>query len=265
MIPKIKSFFLSFKPQQILKRIFFKNILIIKLFAFLCGVLLFILFFYFDLNKYFDFEFFISKKQEFDTFYKNHPILFPLVYFIFYVFCATLSLPGAALLTLISGFLFNFLLGSLIVSLGSTVGATFAFLMSRFLLKNWIQKKFHSRLKTINKGLEKDGSFYLFSLRLIPIFPFFAVNLFMGVTPISTKHFFIASFLGMLPGTFVYVNAGSQFSHIQSPFEIFSPTIILSFLLLACLPWIIKYLLRIFPFKEKLENLFPKKDRFKMT
>lgn len=217
-----------------------------KIFTLFFIFLFFVLFFYFDLNRYFNPEFFISKKQALDSLYENSPILFVLVFFVFYVICATFSVPGAALLTLISGFLFDFILGSIVVSLGSTVGATFAFLISRFLMRDFIQKKFHSRLQTINKGIEKDGAFYLFSLRLIPIFPFFAVNLFMGLTPISVSKFFIASFLGMLPGTFVYVNAGSQLSSVQSLAEVFSPVIILSFVLLACLPWIMKFFLRVF-------------------
>ena len=223
----------------------------IKVFTLFFIFLFFALFFHFDLNQYFNPEFFIGKKQEFDSLYKEYPFLFVLAFFAFYVLCATFSVPGAALLTLVAGFLFDFILGSILVSLGSSVGATFAFLISRFLLKDFIQKRFHSRLQTINKGIKKDGAFYLFSLRLIPIFPFFAVNLLMGLTPISISKFFFVSFLGMLPGTFIYVNAGSQLSSAKSLTEIFSPVIILSFLLLACLPWVMKFLLKIFPLKKK--------------
>ena len=210
-------------------------------------VLLFVLFFYFEFNQYLTLDFFISKRQDIDLLYKSFPVFFVLAFFIFYVFCVALSIPGAALLTLVSGFLFNFFIGSLVVSLGSTTGATISFLISRFLLKDFIQKKFHSRLKTINKGFEKNGALYLFSLRLIPIFPFFAVNLLMGITSISVRKFAIASLLGMLPGTFVYVNAGGQLSNIKSIAEVFSPVIILSFLFLAFLPWIMKFLLKKFP------------------
>ena len=215
-----------------------------KIFLLFLIFLSFALFFHFDLDQYLNLDFFISKKQDIDSFYKSSPVFFVLAFFVFYVFCATFSIPGAALLTLVSGFFFNFFIGSLVVSLGSTIGGTFAFLISRFLLKDFIQKKFHSRLQTINKGFEKDGAFYLFSLRLIPIFPFFFVNLLMGITPISVRKFFIASLLGMLPATFVYVNAGSQLSNIKSIAEIFSPTLILSFLFLAFLPWIMKFLLK---------------------
>jgi len=222
----------------------------IKLFFLFFLIFLLVLFFHFDLTQYMDPEFFIAKKQKFDSLYEDSPVLFVLTFFAFYVFCATFSIPGAALLTLISGFLFDFFIGILVVSLGSTTGATFAFLISRFFLKNLIQKKFQSRLQTINRGLKKDGAFYLFSLRLIPILPFFAVNFFMGVTPISVREFFVASFLGMLPGTLVYVNAGSQLSDIKSLTDIFSPLVILSFVVLACLPWIMKFLLKTFPLKK---------------
>ena len=191
-------------------------------------------------------NFLLIKNKNLTLFIQVLLFFFVSAFFIFYVFCATLNIPGAALLTLIAGFLFDFFLGSLIVSIGATIGATFAFLISRFLLKDFIQEKFPSRLQKVNRGFEKNGAFYLFSLRLIPIFPFFAVNLFMGLTPISVKNFFVVSFLGILPGTVVYVNAGKQISNIKSPLEIFSPMIILSFLILACLPWIIKFLLRFF-------------------
>ena len=213
--------------------------------------LLFVVFIYFDFGQYFTIDFFIAKKREIDNLYSNSPISFVLSYFIFFVFCTALSIPGAAILTLVSGFIFDFFLGCLIVSMGSTIGATGSFLMSRFLLKDFVQKKFHSRLQTINKGFKKEGAFYLFSLRLIPIFPFFAVNWLMGVTPISVRSFFVASLLGMLPGTFVYVNAGSHISDMKSLVDIFSPFVILSFLLLASLPWIMKLLIRFFPLKRK--------------
>ena len=216
----------------------------IKLFTFFFVIFLFVLFFYFGFDQYLNLDFFIHKKQELDSLYKSSPTLFVLAFFAFYVFCAAINIPGAALLTLVSGFLFGFLLGSVVVAFGTTIGAIFSFLISRFLLKDFIQKRFQSRLQKINRGFEKDGAFYVFSLRLIPIFPFFVVNVFMGLTPISVRKFAFASFLGMLPGTFVYVNAGRQISNIKSLTEIFSPLIILSFLMLAGLPWIIKFILK---------------------
>ena len=214
-------------------------------FTFLLFVTFF--FFHFDFHQYLKIEYFLSKKRELDVIFQNSPVLFCLGFFLFYVFCATLSLPGAALLTLISGFLFDFFLGLLVTSLGSTAGATCAFLISRFFLKDFIQKKFHSRLRKINRGFEKEGLWYLFSLRLIPVFPFFLVNVFMSVTPISIKHFVLASFLGMLPGSIVYVHAGIRLAEIESFGDIISLPIILSFLLLALLPWLMKFLLKYFP------------------
>ncbi|MDE0092631.1 MAG: TVP38/TMEM64 family protein [Oligoflexia bacterium] len=217
-----------------------KLISVVKILTVFFIVLLFILFFYFDLNRYFSMDFFLNEKKRLFALYENSPVLFIFAYFCVYVFCATINIPGAALLTLIAGFIFDFLVGSLVVSLGSTVGATFSFLISRFLIKDFIQKKLARYLKTINDGFKKDGFFYLLSLRLIPVFPFFLVNLLMGVSSISSRQFIAGSFLGMLPSTFVYVNAGRQLAHIESIYQIFSIEIILSFALLALLPWIIK-------------------------
>ena len=226
----------------------------IKLLFFALLILSVFLFFNLDLNQYLNPEYFLSKKQEIDSIYQASPFLFVFTFFVFYVFCATLSLPGAALLTLISGFLFDFFIGLLVVSLGSTCGATCAFLLSRFFLRDFIQKRFHSRLEKINRGFKKEGAFYLFSLRLIPILPFFVVNTLMGLTPISVKHFILASFLGMLPGSIVYVNAGKQLEEVKSLAEVISPSIILSFLVLALLPWIMKFFLKYLPLKKKVIN-----------
>ena len=216
----------------------------LKLLTVFLIVLLFIVVFQLDLLRWFDIHFFLNKKEELLELYNKSPVFFILSYFCIYVFCATFSIPGAALLSLFSGFLFNFLIGSLVVSLGSVMGAVFSFLISRFLMKDFVQKKFSKRLKTINKGLEQSGAFYLFSLRLMPIFPFVLINILMGVTSISMKQFAVGSFLGMLPGTFVYVNAGKQLAHISSIQEIFSIEVILSFVLLALFPWFIKLVLK---------------------
>ncbi|MCZ0932765.1 MAG: TVP38/TMEM64 family protein [Oligoflexia bacterium] len=217
----------------------------LRILTFLAIILLFVIVFHLDLIRYFNMEFFLSEKNKLLSLYQDSPVFFILTYFCIYVFCATFSIPGAALLSLVSGFLFGFFIGSAVVSLGSATGAVCSFLISRFLMKNFVQKKFASRLKTINEGLKKNGAFYLFSLRLIPVFPFFLINILMGVTPISTKQFVIGSFLGMLPGTFVFVNAGRQLAHISSIHQIFSVKVILSFILLALLPWIFKWLIKI--------------------
>ena len=216
----------------------------LKVLIFFSILVLFVFIFKMDISNYLNIEFFLNEKDKLLLFYKNQPLVFIIIYFCFYVFCATFSIPGAAILTLTSGFLFGFVIGSLVVSLGSTTGAVFSFLISRFLLKDFIQKKFAKKLKRINEGLKKDGLFYMLSLRLVPIFPYVLINLLMGVTPISLKQYTIGSFLGMLPMTFVFVNAGKQLSHIQSVSEIFSGKIILSFFLLAILPWLLKLLIK---------------------
>ena len=152
--------------------------------------------------------------------YLEQPLLTAAVYFIVYVITAALSIPGAALLTIIGGMVFGLWTGTLLVSFASSVGATLAFLVSRFLLRDWVQQKFSAHLGTINKGIEKQGGFYLFSLRLIPLFPFWMINLVMGLTPIKTITFYWVSQLGMLAGTLVYVNAGASLNNIEE----FSPS-----------------------------------------
>jgi pyruvate/2-oxoglutarate dehydrogenase complex dihydrolipoamide dehydrogenase (E3) component/uncharacterized membrane protein YdjX (TVP38/TMEM64 family) len=148
------------------------------------------------------------------------------------------SLPGAALLTLLGGALFGLVTGLIVVSFASTIGATFAFLGSRFFLRDWVQAKFGDRLKAINDGVAKDGAFYLFSLRLIPVVPFFAINLAMGLTPIKTRTYYWVSQLGMFLGTLVYVNAGTQLAQIESLGDIASPGLLASFAALGLFPWI---------------------------
>ena len=143
-------------------------------------------------------------------------------------------------MTLVAGALFGVVVGTLIVSFASTMGATLAFLSSRYLLRDWVQGKFGERLRAVDDGLEKDGAFYLFTLRLIPVFPFFVINLLMGLTRIKTGTFFWVSQIGMLPATIVFVNAGTQISRIESTAGLLSPTLIASFVALAFFPWAAK-------------------------
>ncbi|USD66639.1 TVP38/TMEM64 family protein [Vibrio sp. SCSIO 43136] len=164
-------------------------------------------------------------------------------YFFAYVAITALSIPGAAVVTLLAGALFGFGTGLLLVSFASTLGATLAFLSSRYLLKDWVQEKFGSKLDAINKGVERDGAFYLFSLRLIPVFPFFLINLVMGLTPISVAKFYIVSQIGMLAGTAVYVNAGTQLAQIETLSGIVSPAVLVSFALLGVFPMAAKWIL----------------------
>ena len=160
-----------------------------------------------------------------------------------YVAVTGLSIPGAAIMSLVAGALFGLVLGTVIVSFASTIGATLAFLSSRYLLRDWVQSKFGERLRAIDEGLAKDGAFYLFTLRLIPVFPFFVINLLMGLTRIKTTTFFWVSQLGMLAATVVFVNAGTQISQIESTSGLLSPTLIGSFVALALFPWAAKALI----------------------
>ncbi len=178
----------------------------------------------------------------FRSLYNKSPGLTAGFFFLAYVTVTGLSLPGAALLTLIAGFIFGFLPALVIVSFASTIGATLAFLFSRILLKDWVQNRLASHIQTINRGIEADGAFYLFTLRLIPAIPFFVVNLVMGLMPVRTWTFYWISQLAMLPGTAVFVNAGAQVGQIEalSVSGILSPTLIGSFVLLGIFPLLIR-------------------------
>jgi uncharacterized membrane protein YdjX (TVP38/TMEM64 family) len=143
-------------------------------------------------------------------------------------------------LTLVAGALFGLVTGTILVSFASTIGATMAFLSSRFLLRDWVQNKFGDRLRGLNEGLERDGAFYLFTVRMIPAFPFFIVNLLMGLTKIRVATYYWVSQLGMLAGTIVYVNAGTQLAQIETTAGLLSPALIGSFVVLAIFPWIAK-------------------------
>ncbi len=193
--------------------------------------------------EYFSLDFLKSQRESFDALYADRPVLVIAGFFLIYVTTTALSLPGAAILTLAAGYLFGLVTGTIIVSFASTIGATLAFLSARFVLRDWVEAKFGERLRTINKGIEREGALYLFSLRLVPFIPFFIVNLVMGLTPIKLRTFFWASQLGMLIGTIVYVNAGTQLADIEQLSDIATPTLILSFLALAALPWIGKAIL----------------------
>ena len=166
------------------------------------------------------------------TFYKENALLAIGAYTGVYILSTALSLPGAALLTLLGGALFGLVTGTILVSFASTIGATLAFLVSRLLLRDFVQGKFGHYLKPFNEGIKKDGALYLFTLRLIPAFPFFVINLVMGLTPMKTIPFFFVSQIGMLAGTIVFVNAGTQLAQIESLSGILSPKIIFSFVLL---------------------------------
>lgn len=183
---------------------------------------------------------FKAQQAHFSELNHTHPVVTAGVFFILYVLVTALSLPGAAIMTLVGGALFGLLEGFLLVSFASSLGATLAFLASRFLLKDWVQSRFGERLKAINQGVEKEGGFYLFTLRLVPAFPFFVINLVMGLTPIKPFTFYWVSQLGMLAGTFVYVNAGTQLGEINTLAGVVSPGLLASFALLGLFPLIAK-------------------------
>ncbi|MBT4760812.1 MAG: TVP38/TMEM64 family protein [Bdellovibrionaceae bacterium] len=202
-------------------------------------------FFYFDLGKYLNFHYIQSQQQIFLQYHTQNPVTSSLIFFVIYIIATSLSLPGATVLTLLAGALFGLFQGFVIVSFASSIGATVSFLASRFLLKDRIQARFGHKLKTINEGMQKDGGFYLFSLRLIPVFPFFLINLLMGLTPIKTTQYYLISQIGMIPGTLVYVNAGTELSKISSLKGIVSPSLLISFALLGLLPIASKKLVKI--------------------
>lgn len=195
---------------------------------------------YFGLDQYLTFEYIKANQAMFSEYYANNKALTIGIYFIGYVAATALSLPGATILTLLGGALFGLTTGFVVISFASTIGASLAFLISRTLLRDTIQSKYANKLKSINEGVKKDGAFYLFTLRLVPVVPFFLINILMGLTPISLIKYFFVSQLGMLPGTLVYVNAGVQLGQLDSLSGILSPGLLLSFTLLGIFPIIAK-------------------------
>ena len=192
-------------------------------------------FFAFDLQRYVTLDFFRSQQAAIDAYYRANPLQSAAIYFLIYVAVTGLSLPGAAVMTLAGGAIFGLLWGTVIVSFASTIGATLAFLASRFLLRDWVQKRFGDKLKPINEGVAKEGAFYLFALRLVPAFPFVAINLVMGLTPIRTWTYLWVSQLGMLAGTIAYVYAGTQLGGFKLSLEL-----LVAFTILGIFPLVAK-------------------------
>jgi uncharacterized membrane protein YdjX (TVP38/TMEM64 family) len=172
--------------------------------------------------------------------YAEHGFLMVGGYFLAYVVMAALSLPGATVMGLAGGAVFGFWVATLAVSFASTIGATLAFLMSRYLFRDLVQSRFGVRLAAMNEGVAREGAWYLFTLRLIPVFPFFVINLLMGLTPMSVRTFYWVSQLGMLGGTMVYVNAGKELGQLTSLSGILSPSLLLAFALLGIFPLAVK-------------------------
>ncbi len=203
-------------------------------------------FFVFDLGRFFSLAFVKESQASFAALYDQRPVVVTLVFFAVYVAVTALSLPGAAIMTLAAGASFGLIFGTVVVSLASTLGATLAMLAARYMLRESIQKRFGSRLAEVNKGIEKEGALYLFTLRLIPVVPFFMLNMLMGLTRMKTWTFFWVSQLGMFAGTVAYVNAGTEIAKIDSLRSILSPGLLGSFVLLGLLPLIIKKILDYF-------------------
>ncbi len=216
---------------------------------------------HYDLGRLLTLESLKSSRESLSALVEQRPALSVAVYFAVYVLVAAASLPGAAVLTLAGGALFGFWLGLLVVSFASSIGATLAFLVSRYLLRDAVQSRFGDRLKSINDGVRREGWVYLLTLRLVPVFPFFAVNLLMGLTPIGMLRFYLVSQAGMLLGTAVYVNAGTQLATIDRLKDVLSPGLLLSFALLGIFPLIAKWIVGIVQ-RRKVYARFERPQRF---
>lgn len=218
----------------------FKNLRYIIIFFI---IILITIFFFSDLKNFFTLSYVKENLINFRLLFKENVLLFSFIFSLIYIMSSALSLPFATLLTLLSGYIFGLTFGAFVVSLCSTVGASIAFLTSKFLFYDFIQKKYKKQLVTINNEFINEGIFYIFALRLVPVFPFFVVNIVTSLLPIKLSTFFWVSMLGMFPATLVYVNAGNELSKINSFSDILSFQVFISFSLIGILPLTIKFLL----------------------
>lgn len=228
--------------------------LINKIIIVIAVIGLFVVFKVFDLGQYLSLSYIKESQERFQALYSGHrgPVI--AGYMIIYILVTSLSLPGAAVMTLAGGALFGLVVGTILVSFASTIGATFACIVSRFILRDWVQGKVGDKLKTVNTGIEKEGPLYLFTLRLIPVFPFWLINLVMGLTRMPIRTFYWVSQVGMLPGTIVYVNAGKELGKIESVSGILSPGLIISFVLLGLFPIAAKKSIMLYKSKKGLNE-----------
>lgn len=233
-----------------------KKLLLVLIAAAVIGM-----FFHFNLHQLLTLDGLKGSMDQFNQYKAQSPLLVIGGFFLLYVVVTALSLPGAAILTLAAGALFGLVEGLLVASFASTIGATLAFLVSRYLLRDTIKKRFPERLAAIDKGVDKEGAFYLFTLRLVPVFPFFLINLLMGLTAIKSWTFYWVSQIGMLAGTFVFVNAGTQLAQIERLSGILSLDLILSFALLGVFPLIAKAILNVFK-KRRVYKNYTKPKKF---
>lgn len=195
-------------------------------------------FFLTGLNDYLSLAYLKGVHHDAVVFVQENALLSTLGFFLFYIAVTALSLPGAAIMTLAAGAVFGLFWGMLITSFASSVGATLAMLISRTLLRDWVHTRFAAQLRVVNEGLARDGAFYLFSVRMVPLFPFFIVNLVMGLTAIGTWRFYWVSQVGMLAGTFVFVFAGTQLASVETVADVLSPGLIAALSLLGLFPLI---------------------------
>ena len=218
-------------------------------------------FFALGLSRYLSLEFIKSEQGRLEAWRAANPLTAALTFFAIYIATTALSLPGATLLTLTAGAIFGLGWGSLIASVAASIGATLAFLIARVVLRDWVQARFGDRLAAINDGVRKDGAFYLFTLRVVPLFPFFLINLAMGLTSLRVLTFYGVSQLGMLPGTLVYVNAGTQLARIDKLADVASPAVLASLALLGLFPLIAKKGMDLFKARQKTAR-WTKPSRF---
>ncbi|MBD3648505.1 MAG: VTT domain-containing protein, partial [Pseudomonadales bacterium] len=211
-------------------------------------------FFVLDLGQYLTLDYLKARQSDFQAIFDENPLVAGGIYFLIYVAVTAVSLPGAAVMTVAAGALFGLWWGVVIVSFASTIGATLAMLAARFIFREQVRQRFRRQLDRVDKGIEREGAFYLFTLRLVPAFPFFAINLVMGLTNIAIPLFFVVSQVGMLAGTIVYVNAGTQLGQIESPAGILSPELIISFTLLGLFPLIAKKIVDVTRARKMLKN-----------
>lgn len=234
------------------KRLMSKNTL--KIIALLAIVGIFAGFYYFDLGAILNFAYLKSQRDALEALYLDGPLRFILIYMLMYIAVSAAAIPGAApVLTFAGGAVFGFWVGLICVSFASTIGATLAFYVSRFIFRDIVEAKFGPRLEAINHGLEKEGWFYLLTLRLVPIFPFFLINILMGLTNVKTRLYYIVSQIGMLPGTAIYVAAGVKIASLDSPSGILDPTTIALLVLLAFFSRIVKGVVEFV--QKKRENI----------
>ena len=197
-------------------------------------------FFFFGLERFFRLEYFKAQQASMEALYRANAVATAAAFFALYVAYTGISLPGAGILTLIAGALFGLGWGTLIASFASSLGATLAFLASRFLFRDALQSRLGDKLRAINEGVAREGAAYLFALRLVPVFPFILINLLMGLTPMRTWTFYWVSQVGMLAGTLVYINAGTQVARIESASGLVSAELIGSLVLLGIFPLLAK-------------------------